>query len=69
MLESPSPKQLAREMREAFERNPETPAETVARLIKAGFINKEGKVTWLLHGDVDPEPPPDGPDEPYVRDE
>ena len=69
MLESPSPQELARELREAFRKHPETSAEHWARLIKSGFINKEGKVTWLLGGDVDPEPPPAGPDEPYVRDD
>jgi hypothetical protein len=69
MLESPSPQELARELREARRRHPETSAEHLARLIKSGFINNQGKVTWLLGGEVDPEPPPAGPDEPYVRDE
>ena len=69
MFDSPSPQQLARELREARQKNPETSAEHLARLIKSGFINNQGKVTWLLGGEVDPEPPPDGPDEPYVRDD
>ena len=69
MFESPSPQELARETREALQKNPETSAEHLARLIKAGFINARGQVTWLLGGEAEIEPPPAGPDEPYVRDE
>ena len=70
MLDSPSPQELARELREACARNPETSGGALRhRLVKSGFINNQGKVTWLLGGEVDPEPPPDGPDEPYVRDD
>jgi hypothetical protein len=69
MIESPSPQELAREAREALARNRETSAEHLARLIKSGFLNARGQVTWLLGGDVDPEPPPAGPDEPYVRED
>jgi hypothetical protein len=69
MIELPSAHELAREAREVIENNPETSAQHLARLIKAGFINARGQVTWLLGGDVDPEPPPAGPDEPYVRED
>ena len=40
MFESPSPQQLARELREALRKHPETSAEHLARLIKSGFINQ-----------------------------
>jgi hypothetical protein len=55
-MEYVSPKEIAREAREALARNPETPEQHFERLVRAGFINKHGEVTKLLGGDADPEP-------------
>lgn len=51
----PTPRELAEEARKALKRNPETPEEHWKRLIRAGFINRKGEVTWVLNGEAEPE--------------
>jgi hypothetical protein len=53
---SPSPKEIAREAREALARSKDTPQDRWDRMIRMGFINEKGEVTTLLGGDVPPEP-------------
>ncbi|MGH7136836.1 MAG: hypothetical protein ACREHD_13940 [Pirellulales bacterium] len=52
----PTPEELGREALEALSRRRETPEEHFDRLVRHGWINRQGEVTRLLGGDVEPEP-------------
>ena len=53
----PTPKELAREAREALSRMPPmSPREHFTWLIQQGFINAQGQVTGLIGGSAEPEP-------------
>lgn len=55
----PTPEELAKEARAALSRRTETPAEHFDRLVRQGWINREGEVTRLLGGEAEPEPDSD----------
>lgn len=48
--------EIAREAREALSRRKEKPGERFDRLVRLGWINRQGEVTRLLGGDAEPEP-------------
>lgn len=48
--------ELAADARKALSESRETPKERFARLVRLGWINRQGEVTRLLGGDADPEP-------------
>ncbi|HEX7377837.1 MAG TPA: hypothetical protein VF278_12025, partial [Pirellulales bacterium] len=52
----PTPDELAKEAREALSRRTETPAKHFDRLVKQGWINRQGELTRLLGGEAEPEP-------------
>lgn len=52
----PTPEELGREALEALSRRKEKPGERFDRLVRLGWINRQGEVTRLLGGDVEPEP-------------
>jgi hypothetical protein len=56
-LPSPSPEQLAAEIREAQRKTPpKTGRELFVDLVRKGFINARGQVTKLIGGSANPEP-------------
>jgi len=48
-------RELGEEMKRIFEEHPETSEEHFARLVRAGFLNSKGQVTWLIGGEAEPE--------------
>lgn len=48
--------ELAADARKALRESRETPKERFARLVRIGWINRQGEVTRLLGGDAEPEP-------------
>ena len=54
-MNSPTPKEIAREARAALEKSPETPREHYDRLVRRGWINTRGEVTRILGGEAEPE--------------
>lgn len=48
--------EIAREARYALSRRKEKPGERFDRLVRLGWINRQGEVTRLLGGDAEPEP-------------
>ena len=52
----PTAEELAREAREVLSRRNEKPGERFDRLVRLGWINRQGEVTRLLGGDAEPEP-------------
>ncbi|HET6882237.1 MAG TPA: hypothetical protein VFI31_18880 [Pirellulales bacterium] len=51
-----SAEEIAREAREALSRCKEKPGERFDRLVRLGWINRQGEVTRLLGGNAEPEP-------------
>ena len=47
--------QLAADAMKALRESRESPKEHFARLVRLGWINREGEVTRLLGGDAEPE--------------
>lgn len=57
ILRSPSPAEVAKEIREAYKRiPPEPPREHFIRLVREGTINARGELTKLAGGWAKPEP-------------
>jgi hypothetical protein len=55
-MNSPTAAEIAQEAREALARSRLTPKERFERLVRLGWINRNGEVTKIFGGDVDPEP-------------
>jgi hypothetical protein len=52
----PSPKELSQEALEALRQAPsETPNEHIARLVRLGLVNRQGRLTRLFGGEAEPE--------------
>jgi hypothetical protein len=57
LLPSPSPKQLAQEIREAFKQVPRpSPRDLFIEMVREGRINARGELTKLFGGSAEPEP-------------
>ena len=57
ILPSSTPAELAKRMREAFERIPRVPPrEHFIRMVREGRINARGQLTKLFGGQAKPEP-------------
>lgn len=50
-----TPAELAEEAMKALRESREPPHEHFARLVRLGWINRQGEVTRLLGGDAEPE--------------
>jgi hypothetical protein len=51
-----TPAELGEEAMKALRESRESPQEHFARLVRLGWINRQGEVTRLLGGDAEPEP-------------
>ena len=51
-----TPAELGEEAMKALRESRESPHEHFERLVRLGWINRQGEVTRLLGGDVEPEP-------------